>query len=89
MVAEIVPDVMRLTLGNFIHSRIALGAMVYTDESRSYSGLPNHQSVCHVEGEGEHVRDVVSTNWIESGWSLLKRAYHGTHHSYSAEQMQR
>ena len=45
----------------------------YTDEARAYSGLPNRESVNH--SAGEYVRDDgVSTNGMESFWSMIKRS---------------
>ena len=61
--------------------------MVYTDESKSYSGLPNHESVVH--SRGEYVRDDCHTNGIESFWSLFKRGYHGTFHHLSEKHLDR
>jgi len=59
------------------------GAILYTDEHRSYIGLRgyNHQSINH--SAGEYVRGQVHTNGIESFWALLKRGYIGTFHHFS------
>ncbi len=35
------------------------------------------------------MRDGVSTNGIESFWSMLKRGYHGTYHHMSAKHLDR
>ncbi len=43
--AEVVPDTTRLTLGSFVSAHAMPDAMVYTDESASYSGLPRRESV--------------------------------------------
>lgn len=85
--AEVVPNTQRLTLSNFVHAHIAPGAMVYSDESASYSGLPDHESVVH--SRGEYVRDDVHSNGIESFWALLKRAHKGTFHKISPKHLQR
>ena len=85
--AEVVPDTTRLTLSNFVAARARPDAMVYTDESKSYSGLPHHESVVH--SRGEYVRGDVHTNGIESFWSLFKRGYHGTFHKISPKHLDR
>ena len=82
-----VPDTTRLTLSNFVAAQAAPDAMVYTDDSKSYSGLPHHESVVH--SRGEYVRDDVHTNGIESFWSLFKRGYHGTFHHLSEKHLDR
>ncbi|MCY4479101.1 MAG: IS1595 family transposase [Rhodospirillales bacterium] len=71
----------------FIGAHAAPGAVIYTDEARVYQSLPNHETINH--GRGEYVRDGVSTNGIESFWSMLKRGYHGTYHHMSAKHLDR
>ena len=85
--AETIPDTTRLSLSNFVASRTEPEAMVYTDESKSYSGLPGHESVMH--SRGEYVHDDCHTNGIESFWSLFKRGYHGTFHHMSPKHLDR
>ena len=78
------------TLQGFVHENARPGATVYTDEAPAYKGLRrhfNHESVKH--SVGEYVRDQAHTNGIESFWAMLKRAYHGTYHHFSAKHMQR
>ena len=60
---------------------------IYTDDHRSYIGLPNHKSVNH--SVGEYVDGQAHTNGIESFWAMLKRGYHGTYHKMSAKHLQR
>ena len=81
------PDTTRLSLSNFIAAHVSPDAMVYTDESRSYSGLPQHETVVH--SRGEYVAGDCHTNGIESFWSMLKRAHKGTFHKISPKHMQR
>ena len=85
--AETVPDTTRLTLSGFVAAQAAPDAMVYTDESKSYSGLPHHESVVH--SRGQYVDGDCHTNGIESFWSLFKRGYHGTYHHMSAKHLDR
>ena len=76
------------TLREFVWTRTAEGAQVYTDEAAAYVGLPRpHATVKH--GVGEYVNGQAHTNGIESFWSLLKRGYHGTYHHMSADHLDR
>ena len=76
------------TLREFVWTRTAEGAQVYTDEAAAYKGLPRpHETVAH--GVGEYVNGQAHTNGIESFWSMLKRGYHGTYHHFSAKHLQR
>ena len=56
-------------------------ATIYTDDHKSYVGLPDHQSVRH--SVGEYVRGQAHTNGVESFWGMLKRGYYGTFHKIS------
>jgi len=73
----------QMEMHKFISDNVKPGAILYTDEHRSYIGLRgyNHQSINH--SAGEYVRGQVHTNGIESFWALLKRGYIGTFHHFS------
>ena len=76
------------TLQDFVKTRTAEGATVYTDESAAYLGLHfKHGTVNH--SVGEYVNEAASTNGIESFWALLKRGYHGTFHHVSEKHLGR
>ena len=86
--AAVVQNTDRQTLQGFVADRTAKGATVYTDEHRSYRGLPfEHETIRH--SVGEYVKDHAHTNGIESFWSMLKRAHKGTFHQLSAKHLQR
>ena len=85
--ARAVAHVNRSTLAGFIYANTTLDAKVYTDDSQSYAGLPNHEAVRH--SVSEYVRGQAHTNGIESFWAMLKRAYHGTFHHFSPKHLQR
>ena len=82
-----VAHVNRSVLAAIIYSHTTLDAKVYTDEAPIYDHLPNHETVRH--SVGEYVRDQAHTNGLESFWSMLKRAYHGTYHHFSPKHLQR
>ena len=84
---EVVPDTNANTLGGFVRKNVEEGAKIYTDESRSYRGLPNRESVNH--GVSQWVRKQVHINGMESFWASLKRGYHGVYHHMSAKHLHR
>ena len=77
----------RSSLQGFIVDQIKQGTKVYTDDHRSYIGLPNHEAVKH--SAREYVDGMAHTNGIESFWSMLKRGYHGTFHHVSGKHLDR
>ena len=84
--ANVVPNVKKKTMLPFIKENVVSSATVYTDDSRSYMNIPfKHEVVKH--SVGEYVRDQAHTNGIESFWNVIKKAYHGTYHWFSAKHM--
>ena len=78
----------KATLQGFVTDNTTGDATVYTDEARSYSGLPRkHEVVKH--SVGEYVRGQVSTNGMESHWATLKRGITGTYHQMSPKHLHR
>ena len=62
---------------------------IYSDQSPAYIGIEDentiHESVDH--SKDEWVRGDVTTNGIESAWSLLKRSIVGSYHQLSVEHL--
>ena len=88
VVARHVPNLTKEEIQGFIGENVSQKAMVYTDEHKSYSGLPfEHESVNH--SVGEYVREMAHTNGIESFWAVLKRGYIGTYHRISPKHLER
>ena len=85
--ATVVADTDRATLQGFVTHHAGADAMVYTDEHRSYEGLPRHQTVRH--SVAEYVNGQAHVNGVESFWAGLKRGYHGTFHHVSPEHLDR
>ena len=84
----VVESVNAPTLRGFIEERTEPDAIVYTDESAVYSRLPRkHEAVKH--SSGEYVRGDVTTNGIESLWSMFKRGIVGTYHQISPKHTHR
>ena len=85
--ARKIEDTTSETLHDFVLSHTCVDAAIYTDDHRSYQGLPNHKTVKH--SVSQYVNDQAHTNGIESFWALLKRGYHGTFHHISAKHLDR
>ena len=74
-------------LRGFVTRHTVAGAAVYTDETQLYAGIAHRETVKH--GIGEYVRGAVTTNGMESFWSMFKRGYHGTYHKMSPKHLPR
>ena len=85
--AAIVSGTRKRELQGFVTDRVAQEADVFTDDLKSYDGLPNHTAVNH--SVGEYVRHKAHVNGMESFWSMLKRGYYGTYHRMSPAHLQR
>lgn len=79
------------TLHRKVHQHVDVGAMLHTDEAGVYRGLGglffNHETVNH--GEGEYVRDGVTTNGVESVFAVMKRGLMGVYHHASKKHLGR
>ena len=87
MVAEHVYSTDKNTLQDFVLENTIDGAIIYTDEMRSYIGLINHETVRH--SAKEYVHGMAHTQGIESFWAMLKRGYVGTYHQMSTKHLHR
>ena len=87
IVATVVYETSAMTLQGFVLGHSKDDVMVYTDESKSYKGMPNHQAVNH--SVAEWVKGQAHTNGLENFWSLFKRAFHGTFHRMSPQHLDR
>jgi len=71
-----------------VRSAVAPGAVLCTDEHAAYDKMPEfgHRTVAH--SAKQFVDGMAHTNGIESVWAVLKRAFYGIYHSFSAKHMQ-
>lgn len=63
------------------------GTLLMTDEGPAYRSahkIINHAVICHKD---VYANGLIHTNTIEGFWSLVKRAWYGTHHHYSTKYM--
>lgn len=90
VITKIVPNTTSESLINAVEENVAEGAIMVSDENKSYRKLNKkykHVKVNH--SEGEYVRAAAHTNTIEGFWSLLKRQIDGIHHSVSPKHLHR
>lgn len=59
------------------------GTLVITDEFGGYNRVKETMLHATVNHAVEYANGIVHTNSIENFWSLVKRAWYGTHHHYS------
>lgn len=87
--AFVVPNSRRISLLPVIREHVKRGSTVYTDSLRSYHDLKfeyDHQTINHAI---EYVRGHVTTNRIESFFSVLKRTLRGTYVAPRPQHLQR
>lgn len=75
-------------IGKFLTRFVdAAGTILITDEYKGYGRVGRtmlHAIITHAE---QYVDGHVHTNTIEDFWSLIKRAWYGSHHHYSRKYM--
>ena len=62
-------------------------AILMTDESPLYNRVSRKMAHAVINHSVSYVDGLIHTNGIEGFWSLVKRAWYGTHHSYSEKYM--
>jgi len=76
------------TLLQFVNNTIdKIKTILITDEYKGYLGFSEHVAKHEVINHSKQYvdKDDTHTNTIEGFWSLVKRAWYGTHHHYSEE----
>jgi len=88
LIDQVSPDVTGQSILRFIKKHVdPSDSMLFTDEYASYkavSGTIPHIAINHRE---QYSHGLVNINTIEGAWSLLKRAWIGTHHHYTERWM--
>lgn len=97
IIARVTPDTRQKTLHGVVREYVLPKSTVYTDEYKSYTGLPylknngeslgyDHRRINH--SQGIYVQGDIHTNSVEGFWSLLKRGIGGTYHAVSQKFLQ-
>ena len=74
------------TLSGILHRNVdVIKSHLITDEYRGYSPMRNIVDHSVINHSVEYVNGDTHTNSIEGFWSLIKRAWFGSHHHYSRE----
>ena len=85
--AEVTDDTKGATVLDFIEQSVEPeDSALITDEYKAYTNaykLMPHRVVKHDEGYVDADDKTLHTNTIEGFWSLLKRAWYGSHHKYT------
>ena len=84
--AQVADDLTGQGVLNFIKNNVnPKDSVLITDEYKAYNavkGLIPHEVIKHSE---HYVDGTTHTNTIEGFWSLLKRAWYGSHHHYKRQ----
>lgn len=84
VVAKVADDLTGNGILNFLKNAVNMGdSILYTDEYPAYNVIHNYMPHEVINHSIEYSHDGVNTNTIEGFWSLLKRAWYGTHHHYT------
>lgn len=85
--AEATDDTKGATVLGFIEQAVEVEeSSLITDEYKAYTNaykLMPHRVISHSEGYVDPNDKTLHTNTIEGFWSLLKRAWYGSHHKYT------
>ncbi len=90
VIAYPVPDRSTKRMSSEVLRNVERGSTVYTDDHNGYHKLNKwykHRTVNH--SNWQFAEGDVSTNGIESVWSVLKRGYKGIYHHWSKKNMER
>jgi len=83
VVAEPSPKVNAASLSAFLDRNIDRGSLLITDAFTGYRRMGEIVRHAVIDHSIQYVDGLIHTNTIEGFWSLLKRAWYGTHHHYS------
>ena len=60
-------------------------SVLVTDENAAYNAVRRIMGHCVIRHSERYVDGAIHTNTIEGVWSLLKRAWYGSHHHYTKQ----
>ena len=83
VVAQPSPKVDQDALTTFLTANVDTDALLMTDEYAGYNRMGQIMRHSVIKHAAQYVDGLIHTNTVEGFWSLLKRAWYGTHHHYS------
>ena len=84
VVAQVATDLTGKGVLGFIKRFVdPAGSVLITDQYKAYSGVKKTFRHAMIDHSKTYVDGSTHTNTIEGVWSLLKRAWYGSHHHYS------
>lgn len=83
VVAEPSRKVNAASLTEFLSRNIDAGSLLITDAFNAYRRMGQKVRHAVIDHSIQYVDGLIHTNTIEGFWSLLKRAWYGTHHHYT------
>ncbi len=84
VVAQVAHDLKGNSILNFIRDKVdTRKSFLISDESRAYNAIHGLLPRATINHSVQYVDGAIHTNTIEGVWSLLKRAWYGSHHHYS------
>lgn len=84
VVAQVADSLKGRSILQFLRgSVIPDGSLLITDEYQAYNAVQGFLPRLTINHGVQYVDGIVHTNTIEGVWSLLKRAWYGTHHHYT------
>jgi transposase-like protein len=88
--AQVIKTTSKALTHGFVNENVEKGSQIYTDKARHWiKGIPGYEHDAVDHSIEEYVVGDVYTNWIESWFSLFKRAFKGTFHSLSEKHLDR
>ena len=83
VVAKPSPQVTSQDLTDFLQRNIDKDSLLITDQYPGYNPMSRWIRHTTIDHSKQYSEGLVNTNTNEGFWSLLKRAWYGTHHHYS------
>lgn len=84
VIAQVANDLTGRSILKFIRRYVSMDeSELITDEFRAYNIVGRYIRHSVIRHESQFVDGDIHTNTIEGFWSLLKRAWYGSHHHYS------
>ncbi len=77
------------TMQRILDGNVKIGSTISTDGATCFKGIENYDRISVNHSAKEFVKDMASTNGVESMWALLKRSVNGTYHHINKKYINR